>query len=310
MKLAFMGTPAFAAEILRALTEAGHEIGLVITQPDRRGNRGKVTCSAVKKFALGHGLPLRQPVRLSGDEETKAALQAFDPDLCVVAAYGQILKKDLLDLPRLGCLNVHASLLPDLRGASPIQTAILRGDAFTGVSIMKMAEGLDTGDVISQARIPVDGMNYERLEAALAELGGELLVKTLPAVQAGSCVYTPQDPSRASYAGQIRKQDGRMDFSRSAEELERMIRAFDPWPGAFVPGKKGPLKVWKAEVLPSAGGDLVPGTVSASGPAGIDVACGSGILRIIELQAPGKKRLSAADYLRGRAVAKGEEFGI
>lgn len=305
MKIVFMGTPDFAAVILQALLDAGHEICGVATQPDKAKDRGKkIQFTPVKELALAHGIPVLQPEKVRGNTTFLQTLADWQPDVCVVAAYGQILPKEVLDLPEFGCINVHASLLPKLRGASPIQQAIVTGETETGVTIMQMGEGLDTGDMLARVSLPIGRMNGGELHDALAEAGAKLLVETLPRLAAGTITPEPQDDSRASYAGMIRKQDGHIDFSKTPEEIERLIRGFDPWPGAFCEGNGKTMKFWAAEALPEKT-DAAPGTVLEASDAGLRVSCGGRVLLVTEIQVPGKKRTRVGDYLRGNKIEKG-----
>ncbi|MGI6211172.1 MAG: methionyl-tRNA formyltransferase [Anaerovoracaceae bacterium] len=305
MKIIFMGTPEFSAVVLKRLLEAGHEICCVVTQPDRRRNRGKVTYSAVKELALEEGLEVLQPERLSKSPEMVEHMRSLEPDVVIVVSFGQILKQDVLDLPKLGCFNVHASLLPKFRGASPMQHAILSGEEKTGVTIMKMDAGLDTGDMIAKAETDVDHKTFHVLYDELAELGADLLVRTLPSIEDGTCRFVPQDDEKSTYAGLLKKEDGKVDFSRKPEEIERQIRAFDPWPGAYCIWRDARLKLWSAE-CPDETTDLPDGAVAGASAGGIDIACSGRILRVTELQMPGKKRLKAEDFLRGKQFEKGE----
>lgn len=307
VKIVYMGTPDFAVPALRALAENGYEIGYAVTQPDRRGNRGKVTFSPVKEAALEIGAEVLQPARLRDDEETKQKLADYAPDLFIVAAYGQILKKDVLDIPRLGCFNIHGSLLPKLRGASPIQQAILQGDEKAGVTIMKMGVGLDDGDMVSKAETPIDHKTYGGLSDELARLGADLLIRTLPSILDGTAVFTPQDDAEATKVGLISKKDGEIDFTEDPAICERKIRAFDPWPGTYFVSGKNKVKIWKAD-LPGGSSDAAPGTVLRADKKGIEVACGGGVLRILELQMPGKKRMEADAFLRGHKLKKGDSL--
>lgn len=307
MKIVFMGTPDFAVPVLHALADAGHEIGYVVTQPDRKRNRGKVTFSPVKEAAVELGIPVLQPEKLKEDEAVKEQIRNYAPDALIVVAYGQILKQDVLDIPRLGCFNVHGSLLPKLRGASPVQHAILQGMEKTGVTIMKIGPGLDDGDMISRAETPVDHKNFQQLFDELAQMGAELLVKTLPEIEQGTAVYTPQNEAEATKCGIIRKQDGFTGFQQDPVEVERKIRAFDPWPGVFCQKGKDRIKLWKAEAVDRQAG-AENGTLLDASDQGIEIACGGKILRVLELQMPGKKRVSAAAFLRGHAVEPGTLF--
>jgi methionyl-tRNA formyltransferase len=307
MKIVFMGTPDFAVPVLERIIEDGHEVCCVITQPDKARNRGKkMQFTPVKEVAVAHDIPVLQPERIKNSPETVEHLRSLHPEIMVVVAYGQIIQKELLTLPKYGCINVHASLLPKLRGASPIQHAILSGEKETGVTIMQMGEGLDTGDMLSRATMEIGSLNGAQLHDALAKLGAELLSETLPKLQAGEIVPEPQDDSLSTYAGLITKQDGKIDFHRSAEEIERQIRAFDPWPGAFCSYGDVVWKIWSSQVIKGAEpAQAQPGTILQAKDQGIDVQCGKDILRITELQLPGKKRMSTDAFLRGNRIEGG-----
>lgn len=305
MKIIFMGTPDFAAVILQALLDSEHEVCCVATQPDKAKDRGKkIQFTPVKELACAHGIPVLQPEKVRGNAEFLETLRAYDADLCVVAAYGQILPKEILTLPKLGCINVHASLLPKLRGASPIQQAIVSGETVTGVTIMQMGEGLDTGDMLTKVCVQIGAMNGEQLHDALAKAGAKLLLETLPRLADGTVTPIPQDDRQATYAGLIRKQDGKIDFTKTPEEIERLIRGFDPWPGAFCEENGKVLKFWAAEPLTETT-DAAPGTVLEASDAGMRISCGGRVLLVTEIQVPGKKRTRVADYLRGNRMEKG-----
>lgn len=305
MKIVFMGTPDFAVAPLKAIVEAGHEVGYVITQPDRAKNRGKkIQFSPVKETALTYDVKVLQPEKIKKSPETLDILRKYNPDIIVVAAYGQIIQKEILELPKYGCINVHASLLPELRGASPIQHAILQGKEKTGVTIMQMAEGLDTGDMLSKVEVEIGKMTGEQLHDALSEAGAELLVKTLPEIEEGNIKPVKQDDRLATYAGMISKADGQISFSDFPEVIERQIRAFEPWPGAFCHYENVVMKVCAAECL-NQDTEAVDGTIVDVSTQGIDVACRGRILRIKEIQMPGKKRVAVSDYLRGNIIEKG-----
>jgi methionyl-tRNA formyltransferase len=296
LRVAFAGTPPFAARALEAIAAAGHAIPLVLTQPDRPAGRGlKLTASAVADTASRLGLPLAKPASLK-TPESQALLSAAAVDVMVVAAYGLLLPAAVLVLPRHGCINIHASLLPRWRGAAPIQRALLAGDAETGISIMQMDAGLDTGPVLLEKRHPIGPRDTTAtLTTALADLGAEAIVEALARLQ--SLHPMPQDESRATYAAKVRKAEARLEWALPASVLERQVRAFNPAPGAEAVVGEEPMKIWQAEVGAGRGR---PGEVLQSGPAGILVACGEGALRLLELQRPGGKRLTAADFLRGR----------
>ena len=294
-RVVFMGSPDFALPSLRALA-ADYQVVGVVTQPDRPAGRGKqLTAPAVKTLAQELGLPVIQPSRLR-EPEAIAQLRAWAPDLIVVAAFGQILRQEVLDLPPHGCLNVHASLLPRWRGASPIQAAILAGDAKTGVTIMRMDEGLDTGPILSQRAGPIaPDDTAASLSEKLSMLGANLLIDTLPKYLAGELKPTPQPESGITSAPILKKSDGELDPALSAEALARKVRAFNPWPGAFIIWKKQPLKVHRATVITRTsrpGQHLVEGGLPALGTA-------NGLLILDEVQPAGKRPMSGSEFLRG-----------
>ena len=289
MKTVFMGTPDFAAEVLRRLYDSENSVELVITQPDRAKNRGKkIQPTPVKALAEEHQTPVYQPEKIRKDEQVIEKLKDVSPDVIVVAAYGQILPEEILGLPKYGCINVHASLLPRLRGASPIQHAIINGDEKTGVTIMQMAKGLDTGDMLTKAEIEIGSMNGQQLHDALAKIGGDLLIETLRLINDGKVVPEPQDEALATYAGMISKKDGKIDFNKSPDEIERLIRGFDPWPGAFCSLDGETVKIWRANAIEETS-ENKPGTVVFADETGIGICCGGKILKVTEIQAPGKK---------------------
>lgn len=306
MKLIFAGTPEFAARALAALIEAGHEIALVLTQPDRPAGRGmKLTPSAVKQLALQHGLPVAQPLTLK-DAEAQQMLRDIGADLMVVAAYGLILPKVVLEIPRLGCLNIHASLLPRWRGAAPIQRAILAGDSETGITIMQMDVGLDTGAMLLKRITPIAADDTAAsLHDKLAAAGGESIVAAL--AQLGSLSAEAQDDSLANYAAKLTKEEARIDWQRSAVELARAVRAYNPAPAAFTLLDWEPLKLWQAQ---AESGQGQPGEVLAADAHGVLIACGDGVLRVTELQRAGGKRLAAAQFLAGCPLRSGQLLGV
>ena len=307
MKIVYMGTPDFAVSPLRALHDAGHDIVLAITQPDAVRDRGKkVKFSPVKEEALRLGIEVIQPERIKNDREAIDRIKSENPDIIAVAAFGQILPKEVLDIPKLGCINVHASLLPRFRGASPIQRAIMEGDEKTGVTIMYMEEGLDTGDMLAKKSVEIDHKTADELHDELSALGAELLVDTVGRIREIKAVK--QDDSMATYAGLITKGDGKIDFSRTPQEIERQIRAFDPWPGAYCGYGDGQMKIWKAECLDGERKG-VPGEICGVSDEGIDILCGGGILRVEEIQLPGKKRIEVKAFLRGNFIEKGRILG-
>ena len=318
MRLVFAGTPEFAREALAALHAADHEIALVLTQPDRPAGRGlKLQASPVKQWALDHGMPVAQPrsLRLDGkypDDAAAAreALLAANAECMVVAAYGLILPQWVLDLPPMGCLNIHASILPRWRGAAPIHRAIEAGDAETGITIMQMDAGLDTGDMLLVKTMPIAlDATTATLHDALAALGGQCIVQALAAPD--TLVRTPQPAEGIIYAHKIEKAEAALDWALSAEVLARRIRAFDPFPGMTVPlthnGATETLKLWAATAEPLAQ-TAAPGTVVQADASGVRVACGEGQLCLTQLQRPGGKRLNAADFLRGCPLQPGQRL--
>jgi methionyl-tRNA formyltransferase len=304
MRIAFAGTPEFAAVALEAILAAGHDVRLVMTQPDRPAGRGqKVLASPVKQLAAKHGIAVHQPERLR-DPATHAPLIEAAVDVLVVAAYGLILTQAVLDIPRRGCINIHASLLPRWRGAAPIQRAIEAGDAATGVTIMRMEAGLDTGPMLLKEVLPIAAEDSAAtLHDKLAAQGGRLIVAALARLD--SLVPEAQPEVGVTYANKIDKREAEIDWSQPATVIERRIRAFDPFPGSLARLRGETLKLWKATMV-AAGG--AAGTVLDVGAEGIVVACGEGALRLTELQKPGGCRLGAADFLRGFAVTPGERF--
>ncbi len=291
-----MGTPEFAVPALQALAHQ-HTVAGVVTQPDRPAGRGQQLAeSPVKQFARQAGLAVIQPTRLR-EPQAQAQIAQWAPEVIVVAAFGQILKPELLNLPPHGCLNVHASLLPRGRGAAPIPAAIIAGDSETGITIMRMDEGLDTGPMLACRAEPIrPNDTTATLTLRLARLGAELLLATLPDYLAGRAQPESQAEARATYAPQLKKSDGHLDFTRPADELERRVRALQPWPIAFANWDGRPLRIWRAQVDQAAGGPPASVAATAAGPV---VACGAGGLRLLEVQPPGKRPMSAAEFARG-----------
>ena len=318
LRVIFAGTPEFARTALEAIHAAGHTVPLVLTQPDRPAGRGmKLQPSAVKQGALEHGIPVAQPtsLRLDGKYPAEAAaarnaIDAAQADVMVVAAYGLILPQWTLDAPRLGCLNIHASLLPRWRGAAPIHRAIEAGDAETGVTIMQMDAGLDTGDMLLVESLPIHTDDTTgSLHDRLAALGGRMVVQALAQAAAGGLHPTPQPAEGVTYAHKIDKAEAAMDWSQPAAVLSQRIRAFNPFPGATGVLAGEVLKLWCCEIHSAlCPPDMRPGTILSANADGIDVACGDGVLRITTLQRPGGKRLAVADFLRGFDVAPGMAF--
>ncbi len=308
LSILFAGTPEFSVPSLEALLGGPHRVVAVYTQPDRPSGRGrKLSPSPVKALALAQGLEVRQPLSLKGSAEAEV-LAALAPDLMVVVAYGLLLPASVLAIPPLGCLNVHASLLPRWRGAAPIQRAIEAGDAETGVTLMGMEIGLDTGPMYLKRSVPIAATDTAgTLHDRLAAVGAEALVAALPGIADGSLVPAPQDDAQATYARKLDKEEATLDWTRPAAELARRVRAFNPWPVAQTPWRGEPLRLWMAEALPG-GGSSPPGQVVATSRAGIEVQCGEGILRITELQAPGRRPLPAAEFLNANSL-EGARFG-
>ena len=306
MKLIFAGTPEFAAQALRAIVAAGHQVVLVLTQPDRQSGRGMaVHASPVKELALACGIEVFQPPSLK-DAAAQQRLRDAGADAMIVAAYGLILPPEVLDLPRLGCINIHASLLPRWRGAAPIQRAILAGDRETGVCIMQMDAGLDTGAVLHRQSLPIaDDDTAASLHDKLAVLGTRLIVEALAKFPLTPCA---QPAEGATYAAKIEKAEAWLDWCLPALQLARQVRAFNPFPGAVARVCGNQIKVWRAEVENTEGALAEPGTVLAADKAGIVVACGHGALRLTELQKAGGKRLPVAQFLAGTSVAAGTRF--
>lgn len=309
MRIIFMGTPDFAVPSLRALCETGEDVVAVITQPDKPRGRGYVlTPTPVKAYALERGIPVYQPETLRGGAFDDT-LRTLAPDLIIVVAYGKILPLSVLSCPPLGCINVHGSLLPALRGAAPMQRAIMDGHPVTGVTTMYMAEGLDTGDMLLREEIEIlTDDNFETIHDKLAEVGARTLLATLAALRDGTLVAIPQDNGAATYAAKIEKEDRLLDFSRDAEAVHNLIRGLSPIPLAFTHTPDGKLlKVPAARVArPAADGSLAaPGTV-LSLEGGIEVACGRGSVLLTTVTPEGKSRMSAADYVRGRKLSLGD----
>ncbi|MCR5109156.1 MAG: methionyl-tRNA formyltransferase [Lachnospiraceae bacterium] len=309
MKVIFMGTPDFAAAILEALTEAGHDIVCVVTGEDKKKGRGReMGYSPVKECALKHGLSVFQPHILKC-EESVSYLKQFDADVYVVAAYGKILSGEILRIPRFGCINVHASLLPKYRGAAPIQWAILNGDKETGITIMQMDEGLDTGDILMQRVVGIDEEETaESLFDKLSAEGASLINEALKEIERGEIKAVKQDEAGATYAKLINKSMGALDFNKSAVVLERAVRGFYPWPGAFFEYKGKKIKVFKAEVRTEPG-RLPAGCIREVTRNGIEIATGDGILNVKELQIEGKKRMDVKDFILGFRMEAGEIVG-
>ena len=308
MKVVFMGTPEFAVPTLQALIDH-HQVAAVVTQPDRQRGRGKkVQFSPVKEKAAEYKIPVLQPEK-ARDEEFIQELETIAPDVIVVVAYGQILPERILNLPKYGCINVHGSLLPKYRGAAPIQWAVLNGEEKTGITTMYMEKGLDTGDMIDKAEVVLDPKETAgSLHDKLMNLGADLLLETLDKLEKGTIVRTKQDDSQSCYAKMLSKEMGRMDFSRSAKELEQWIRGMNPWPSAYTTMNGKTLKIWDADVV-SYEGSEEPGTVVKVTKDTIIVAAGEGALALKQIQLAGKKRMPVQAFLLGSSVETGIRLG-
>lgn len=312
MRVVFMGTPDFSVGTLRALADAGHEVVGVVSQPDKPKGRGKTLMpTPVKEAAMELGIPVYQPKRVR-DPEFFPVLEQMKPDVIVVVAFGQIIPDSILHLAPFGCINVHASLLPKYRGAAPIQWAVLDGEKESGVTIMRMDSGLDTGDMIAKEVVPIDAEETGgSLFDKLSRVGAGLLVRTLPSLENRTAIFEKQPAeSPTAYAGMITKSMGAIDWNRSAVELERLVRGMNPWPSAYTKLNGKTLKIWKAQVVrEQEPKDDMPGTVCLAGPKELCVRTGDGVLRILELQLEGKKRMDVPAFLRGYTIEPGTILG-
>lgn len=308
MRIIFMGTPDFSVGTLEALVEAGHEVCLVVTQPDKPKGRGKeMQYTPVKEAALKHGIEVYQPRRIR-EAECVEKLRQYNADIMVVIAFGQIIPKEILEMVPYGCVNVHASLLPKYRGAAPIQWSIIDGEAVTGVTTMQMDEGLDTGDMLLKTEVPITAEETgESLHDKLARAGAALCVETLAKLQEGSIVPEKQGESPTAYAKMLDKKLGNIDWTKSAVEIERLVRGLNSWPSAYTYWNKKVVKIWKASVTDENSNEQV-GTVVKVEKDGFYVQTGNGILKVLELQIPGKKRMDAGAFLRGYTIEPGEVF--
>lgn len=310
MRIIFMGTPDFSVGTLNALIEAGHEIVLAVTQPDKPKGRGKaMQYTPVKEAALEHGIEVYQPKRIR-EKECVEYLKTFQPEMIVVVAFGQILPKEILDMPVYCCVNVHASLLPKYRGAAPIQWAVINGEKVTGVTTMRMDEGMDTGDMIMKREVALredetGGSLFDRL----ALEGAKLCVETVEAIRQGSAVYTPQDNDQATYTSMIKKLMGNIDWSKGAKEIECLIRGLNPWPSAYTMLDGRTLKIWKAKTNEE-NKKVLPGTVTEVTKKEIYVQTGNGQLILEEIQLEGKKRMAVEAFLLGNSILAGTVFGM
>lgn len=311
MRVVFMGTPAFAEPSLRALAESGrYEVVGVVCQPDRpKGRSGKPQACPAKQCALSEGIPVYQFERIRRPEGVQT-LRALAPDVCVTAAFGQILSQELLDIPRLGTVNVHASLLPKYRGSAPINWCLINGETETGVTTMLTDKGMDTGDMLLSARTPIGpDETAGELTQRLSVLGAQLLMQTLQQLEAGTCPRTLQNPDEASYYPLLKKETGLIDWTQSARTVFNLVRGVDPWPGAYTPMEDGTLKVWKAAAHAQSAGAQPGMVLRSSAREGLFVATGDGVLELLEIQAPGSRRMNAKDYLRGHAIPAGTLLG-
>lgn len=309
MKVVYMGTPDFAVAPLEALIEAGHEIVLVVTQPDKQKGRGKqVMMTPVKECALKYDIPVFQPVKIK-TEESVAELSKYEADVFVVAAFGQILSQEILDMPKKGCFNIHASLLPKYRGAAPIQWVILDGEKETGVTIMRMDIGLDTGDMVAKSVIEIaPDETGESLHDKLAACGAKLIADVMPQIEAGTYTAEKQDDTKSCYAKMLTKSLGQIDFSRDAASIERLVRGLNSWPSAYTQLHGKTCKVWKAAVKEGMT-DMAPGSVTEVSKDSITVQTGENQLVLLEVQLEGKKRVGVKDFLLGHTVSVGDVFG-
>ncbi|MBE5870516.1 MAG: methionyl-tRNA formyltransferase [Lachnospiraceae bacterium] len=309
MKIIYMGTPDFAVAPLEAMIAAGHEIVLVVTQPDKPKGRGKeMQMTPVKQCAVKHGIPVFQPVKIKQKEEVEK-LKSYEADIYVVAAFGQILSQEILDIPRLGCFNIHASLLPKYRGAAPIQWAIIDGEKETGVTIMRMDAGLDTGDMVSKIVVPItEKETGESLHDKLMEAGAKLIVETLPAIEDGTASFTKQEDDLSCYAKMLSKSMGLIEWSRSADEIERLVRGLNSWPSAYTYLEGKTCKIWEAKAMDESS-DKEPGIILTVSKDAFEVSTGQGILQVSMLQLEGKKRMTVKDFLLGHAIVTGSRLG-
>ena len=310
MKIVYMGTPDFAVPALEKIAAQGWDIPLVVTKPDRPANRGQrlLQCD-VKKKALELGLAVESPEKVKNNPEFAAKLQAIAPDLIVVAAYGKILPKEILDIPKYGCINIHGSLLPKYRGAAPIQRSVLAGDPESGVTIMYIAEECDAGDMLAQKAIPIAGKTSEQVFEELSVLGADLLVDCLPKIISGELKGVPQDPSQATHAAMIAKEEGKIDWNRSAKALESHVLGMYSWPIAFTSLNGEVFKIHAAQATDRKT-KASPGTVVSAGKEGIGAACGDGcVLLLQKVQLPGKKAMDAGAFLLGHTVETGTVLG-
>ena len=308
MKVIFMGTPDFAVGTLEAIIEAGHEVVLVVTQPDKpRGRSGALQFTPVKECAVAHGIEVFQPTKIRLEENVEF-LRKYEADIAVVAAFGQILPQSILDMPKFGCINVHASLLPKYRGAAPIQWAVINGDPVTGVTIQQMDIGVDTGDIVAIREVPIsEEETGGGLFDKLAVVGAELCVEAMTAIENGTATRTPQNHDEATHVSMISKEFGVIDWNKSAVEIERLIRGLNPWPSAYTKLDGKTFKIWKAKVV-SENSDKAAGTIVRVAKDALEVQTGEGVLSLLEVQLEGKKRMEVGAFLRGYVVQEGKLF--
>lgn len=309
MRIVFMGTPDFAVPCLEALVNHGYEVAAVVTQPDRpKGRNRELSSSPVKVAAIRLGIPVLQPEKIRA-EEALVQLESLGPDLLITAAYGQILPKRLLELPKMGCINVHASLLPRWRGGAPIHRSIIEGDDASGVTVMRMVQALDAGAMLSQVVVPIEehdtvGSLHDKLAAA----GSELLIETLPFILDGSIADIPQDEQDVTYAPNLTREDEKIDWSKGAKTIFNQVRGLNPWPVAYTTFHGQVFKIWLTQVLQETGREQVPGTVIRRDNEQLWVQTGEGIIRITEIQPAGKKRMAISEFLRGSNIQIGDQF--
>lgn len=310
LKIVFMGTPEFAVPSLKMLVEEGYEVVAVITQPDRPKGRGKrLAAPPVKEYAVKKGIPVLQPDKIKTPEFI-SELRSMGPDLLVTVAYGKILSKEILNIPPMGCINVHASLLPKYRGAAPIHWAIINGEKVTGITTMYTDIGMDTGDILLKNEVDItDNMTVGELHDRLAELGAQTLKATLRKLEEGTLKRIPQKDDQATYAPMIDKSVGKIEWTKTPQQIHNLVRGTNPWPGAYTFYKGERMRIWKTSILNTEGTDKKPGTILKVGGEGIDVACGEGSLRIEELQLQSGRKMTVREYICGHNVDEGEVLG-
>lgn len=306
MNIIFMGTPEFAISPLKQLINAKHNIKLVITQPDRKGNRGKINISKVKELALEKNLEIEQPYGLKGNDELVKKIKDKKPDIIVVVAYGRLIPKEILEIPKYGCINIHGSLLPKLRGAAPMQYAILEGYKTTGVTIMQLDEGLDTGMIIKKGEIQVGNKDINELSEELSTLGGRLLLESISEIEEGNAIFEEQNHNEATFSKIIKKQDGETFFNEPAQSIERKLRAFKVWPGlySYINGKR--IKIIDGKVINEQKGEI--GTVVSINKKSFEVGCKDSTFEILKIQPEGKKPMDVSEFLKGNKIEKGMKF--